>query len=95
MRGIHNAVNRRTTDGKPPNGWIPQQRLTLAAALRAYTQGSAYGSKQEALKGTLAPGKLADVIVLSQDLFKIEPQSIHETRVVLTIFDGNVIYREP
>jgi predicted amidohydrolase YtcJ len=95
MRGIHNAVNRRTTDGKPPAGWIPQQRLTLAAALRAYTQGSAYGSKQEQIKGTLAPGKLADVIVLSQDLFNIEPQRIHATRVVLTIFDGKVIYREP
>ncbi len=95
MRGIHNAVNRRTIDGKPPDGWIPQQRLALAAALRAYTQGSAYGSKQEALKGILAPGKLADMIVLSQDLFKIEPQRIHETRVVLTIFDGKVIYREP
>ena len=63
--------------------------------MRAYTQGSAYGSKQENLKGTLTPGKLADVIVLSQDLFKLDPQRIHETRVVLTVFDGKVIYREP
>jgi predicted amidohydrolase YtcJ len=94
IRGLHNAVNRRTTDGKPKAGWIPEQRVSLQQALRAYTATGAYASFEEAIKGKLAPGLLADVIVFSEDLFRIEPIRIHETRVVLTVFDGRVIYRD-
>jgi len=93
MRGIHNAVNRRTTDGQPPGGWLPQERISLVEALRAYTSGAAYASFDEAKKGRLAPGQLADLVVLSQDLFKLAPSQIYQTRVVLTVFDGRVIYR--
>ncbi len=94
IRGLHSAVNRRTIDGQPPNGWVPQQRLSIAQALRAYTYWGAYASFEEGIKGRLAPGMLADVIVFSQDLFSIDPMKIHQTRVVLTLFDGKVIYRD-
>jgi hypothetical protein len=94
IRGLHSAVNRRTIDGQPPNGWVPQQRLSIAQALRAYTYWGAYASFEEGIKGRLAPGMLADVIVFSQDLFGIDPIKIHQTHVVLTVFDGKVIYRD-
>jgi predicted amidohydrolase YtcJ len=93
MRGLHNAVNRRTIDGQPPRGWVAEQRLDMGNALRAYTQSGAYASFEEGIKGRLAPGMLADLIVLSQDLFTVDPLKVHETRVVLTVFDGKVIYR--
>lgn len=95
LRGIHNAVNRRTIDGKPENGWVPTERVSLTAALRAYTAAGAVASFEEAKKGQIAPGMLADLVVLSQDLFKIDPMKIHETRVLTTIFDGRVAYRRP
>ena len=94
IRGIHNAVNRRTIDGQPAKGWVSQQRINLAEALRAYTQMGAYASFEESIKGRIAPGMLADLAVFSQDLFKIDPMKIHQTRVVLTVFDGKVIYRD-
>ncbi len=93
IRGLHNAVNRKTIEGKPPNGWILKQRITMEQALRAYTSAGAYASFEESLKGKLVPGMLADIIVFSQDLFKIDLLKIHETRIVLTVFDGKVIYR--
>ncbi len=94
IRGLHSAVNQRTIDGQPPDGWVPQQRLSIAQALRAYTYWGAYASFEEGIKGRLAPGMLADVIVFSQDLFSIDPMKIHQTHVVLTVFDGKVIYRD-
>ena len=95
MRGIHNAVNRRTIEGKPENGWIPTERVSLEMALRAYTAAGAVASFEEAQKGRLAPGMLADLIVLSQDPFKIDPMKLHEIRVMTTIFDGRIVYRRP
>lgn len=71
---------------------IPEQRVSVETALRAYTQNGAYASFEENVKGTLAKGKLADLIVLSQDLFKVDPMEIYKTRVLMTIFDGRVIY---
>lgn len=94
IRGIHNAVNRRTLEGKPPQGWLPEHRVNLVTALRGYTSEGAYASFTEKEKGTLVSGKLADLIVLSQDFFALEPMKLHEARVVLTIFDGKVIYRD-
>ena len=93
-RGIHNAVNRRTSEGKPAGGWLPAQRVSVETALRAYTSGAAYASFEERIKGTLEPGRLADVIVLSQNLFDIDPMKIHETRVVLTVVDGKPVHDE-
>jgi hypothetical protein len=94
IRGLHNAVNRRTIEGQPPKGWLPQERLKLVDALRAYTQAGAYASYEELIKGRIAPGMLADLIVLSQDLFKIEPAKIFQTRVAMTVFNGKVIFRD-
>jgi predicted amidohydrolase YtcJ len=94
MRGLHNAVNRRTIEGNPPGGWIPKQRLTMEQALRGYTSAGAYASFEENTKGQLATGMWADIIVFSQDLFKIPTMDIYKTRVVLTIFDGKVLYRQ-
>jgi len=93
MKGIHAAVTRRRADGSPgPEGWYPEQRLTVAEAVHAYTAGAAYASGEEAIKGTLSPGKLADLVVLSQDIFAIDPMAILETEVVATMFDGEFVY---
>jgi len=93
LPGIHAAVTRRRADGSPgPNGWYPEQRLTVAEAVHAYTMGPAYASGEEALKGSLAPGKLADLAVLSRDIFVIEPMEIRATEVVATLFDGELVY---
>lgn len=92
LRGIHVAVNRRTPEGFPENGWIPEQKISIAQAMKAYTYMGAYSSFEENLKGQLKPGHLADVIVFSQDLFTIDPMKTAETKVLLTVFDGKVIY---
>jgi predicted amidohydrolase YtcJ len=93
IKGIHAAVTRRRADGSPgAEGWYPEQRLTAAEAVYAYTAGAAYASGEEAIKGTLAPGKLADLVVLSQDIFAVDPMAILETDVVATLFDGEFVY---
>ena len=91
--GIYAAVTRRTLDGKNPSGWIPEQRITVAQAVHAYTIGSAYAEHQEKVKGSIEPGKLADLIVLSEDIFTIPPEAIEKTKVDMTIFDGKLIYQ--
>ena len=93
IRGIHVAVNRRTPDGFPEGGWVPEQHLTIEEALYAYTAMGAYSSFEEKIKGTLQKGKLADLIMLSQDLFSIDPMKIHETKVQLTMLGGKIIYK--
>ncbi len=90
--GIYAAVTRRTLDGKRPSGWVPEQKITVSEAVRAYTLGSAYASGDEKIKGSIEPGKLADMAVLSADIFKINPVEIEKVKVVMTIFDGSVIY---
>lgn len=92
LRGIHNAVNRRTVDGKPAGGWIPAQRVSLDTALRGYTTTAAYAGFRETRTGAIRPGMLADLVILSQDPFRIDPIEIHKTRVHCTIFDGRIIY---
>ncbi len=92
IRGLHNAVNRRTIEGEPAGGWIPAQRVSVETALRAYTEGGAYASFEEKEKGMIAKGKLADLVVLSQDPQKVNPMDLFKTRVVMTILDGKVIY---
>jgi predicted amidohydrolase YtcJ len=93
MKGIHAAVTRRRADGSPgPDGWYPEQRLTVAEAVHAYTAGAAYASGEETRKGTLSPGKVADLVVLSQDIFSVDPMAILETEVVATMFDGDFVY---
>jgi predicted amidohydrolase YtcJ len=92
IRGLHNAVNRRTTSGKPEGGWIPEHRVSVETALRAYTSTAAYASFDDSVKGTIEPGKLADVVVLSQDPLAVPPMELHKTKVKLTVFDGRVVF---
>jgi predicted amidohydrolase YtcJ len=95
MMGIHAAVTRRRADGSPgPDGWYPEQRLTVEEAIFAYTAGAAYASGEEAIKGSIAPGKLADLVVLSQDIFTIDPMAILDTEVVGTMVGGEWVYGE-
>jgi hypothetical protein len=95
MQGIHAAVTRRRANGAPgPAGWYPEQRLTVAESVYAYTAGPAYASGEEAIKGTLTPGKVADLVVLSHDIFTVDPMAIQETQVVATLFDGEFVYRQ-
>ena len=91
--GVQNALTRQTTEGEPPGGWIPKERISLADAIRAYTLGAAFAGHREKTEGSLEPGKLADLIVLSQDLFQIEPTEIGKTEVLLTMVGGKVVYQ--
>ena len=93
--GIHNAVLRQDTEGKPEGGWVPAQRVTLEEAIAAYTLNGAYGSFEEDVKGSIREGKLADLAVFSPDLFKVPAADLHKSRVVLTIFNGREVYRAP
>jgi predicted amidohydrolase YtcJ len=90
--GIHAAVTRQRRDGTPHGGWYPAQRLAVAEAVWGYTMGPAYASGQSAHQGSLTPGKLADLIVLDRDIFAIPPHEIPNTQVLLTLFDGRVVY---
>jgi predicted amidohydrolase YtcJ len=91
--GIDAAVNRRTLDGKHPNGWFPEQRITVAEAVEAYTLGSAYGGFQERDRGSIAAGKLADFVVLSRDILDPkERDKIADTKVSLTVVGGKVVF---
>lgn len=92
LSGIYAAVTRRTTDGRHPNGWIPEQKITVGEALRCYTANNAWAVFAEKEIGTIAAGMRADLVVLSDDLFEIEPEKIEQVRVEMTIFDGQVIY---
>jgi hypothetical protein len=91
--GIYAAATRRTLDGKHPNGWVPEQKITVAEAIRAYTMGSAYASFDDKIKGSIEPGKLADMVVVSDDILSVPAVEIEKTRVETTVFDGKVIYR--
>jgi predicted amidohydrolase YtcJ len=91
--GIYAAVTRRTIDGRNPNGWIPEQKITVEEALRCYTVNNAYAMFRENEIGKIAPGMRADVVVLSDDLFTIAPEKIEGVKVDMTIFDGDVIFQ--
>jgi predicted amidohydrolase YtcJ len=90
--GIYAATTRRTLDGKHPEGWVPAEKISVTQAVHGYTTASAYASLEEARKGSIEPGKLADMVVLSKDIFNIDPVEIQNARVDLTIFDGTVVY---
>ena len=91
LEGIYAAVTRRTLDDKNPDGWVPAQKITVEEALRAYTVGGAYASFDESRKGTLAAGKLADLVVIDRDLFNIPPEEIRNAKVVTTVVGGKVV----
>ena len=88
LKAIDGAVTRRTLDGKNPAGWIPEQKITVAEAVRAYTWGSAYAAFADQVKGTLEPGKLADFVVLSEDIFAIPAERIGAVKVMAAYVGG-------
>lgn len=90
--GVYAAVTRQTLDGKNPNGWIPAEKLTVEETIRAFTYGSAYGEFQDKVKGTLEPGKYADLVMLSHDIFTMDPTRIRDAKVLLTVVGGKAVY---
>jgi predicted amidohydrolase YtcJ len=95
MLTLYAAVTRATLDGRNPGGWFPDQKLTVAEAVEAYTLGSAYAEFQEKEKGSITPGKLADMVLLSDDIFSIAAEKIREVRVCRTIVGGKTVWEQP
>jgi len=90
--GIYAAVTRRTLDDKNPNGWIPEQKISVDEAVRAFTWGSAYAEFQDSVKGTLEVGKLADLVILSDDIYTIDPVKIANVMVLTTVMNGRIVF---
>jgi hypothetical protein len=95
IMGIYGAVTRRTLDDKHPDGWVPEQKVTVAEAVKAYTVSAAYASFDEKIKGSIEIGKLADFVVLSDDIFAIDPAKISDVKPLATIFDGKFVMPVP
>jgi predicted amidohydrolase YtcJ len=92
LLSIYAAVTRETLDGKNPDGWYPEQKLKVSEAVEAYTMGSAYAEFQDKEKGSITPGKLADMVMLSDDIFSIKPDAIKDVTVEMTMVGGKVVY---
>jgi len=95
LHGMYAAVTRRTAAGDPPGGWYPENRISVEAALRHFTRDAAFASFDEAVKGTLTAGRLADFVVLSEDVTSGPPERLLSARVLLTVMDGRDTHREP
>ena len=93
--GFYAAITRQDHEGWPEGGWRPGQRMTRAEALKSFTLDAAYAAFEDGLKGSIEPGKLADIVVLSADIMKIQPAQILETEVVMTILGGKIVYEHP
>ncbi len=94
LLGVYRAVTRLHEDKKPPGGWIPKEKLTVVEALKHYTISSAYQMFRENDLGTLESGKLADIVVLDKNIFEVNHEEIRETKVILTMMDGKIIYQK-
>jgi predicted amidohydrolase YtcJ len=94
MLGVYAAVTRATLDGKNPGGWIPEEKITLPEAIEAYTMGAAFTEFQENEKGSISPSKLADMVILSHNIFELKPEAIRNVKVKTTIVGGKVVYGE-
>jgi len=92
MLGLYAAVTRATLDGKNPDGWVPEEKITLPEAVEAYTMGSAFAEFQENVKGSITPGKLADMVILSDNIFDVKPEAIRSVKVETTIVGGKIVY---
>jgi predicted amidohydrolase YtcJ len=92
FEGIKAAVTRQTLDGKHPQGWVPEQKISVDEAVRAYTYGSAYAEFADKVKGAITPGKVADVVLIDRDIYKIDPAEIDQARPVLTVMDGRIVF---
>jgi len=93
--GVQTALTRKTAEGTPAGGFVPSERITLPQVIEAYTLGAAYAGHREKTEGSLAAGKVADLIVLNQDLFKVPADQTNKTQVLLTIVGGKVVYQSP
>ena len=94
LSGIDAFITRRTIDGKNPEGWFPEQKISLEQAIKAYTLNGAYADFSEKVKGSVEKGKLADCVVLNKNIFEIPTEEMMKTEVTMTIFNGKVIYRK-
>ncbi len=94
LEGIYAAVTRRTLDGQNPEGWVPEQKISVVEALKAYTINAAFASFEENIKGTLEVGKLADIVVIDRNLLGINPGLIREAEVLMTIVGGKLVYQK-
>ncbi|MHB8337212.1 MAG: amidohydrolase [Ignavibacteriaceae bacterium] len=94
LLGIYSAVTRQTAGGKYKNGWIPEEKISVEDSIKCYTINGAFASFEENIKGSIQAGKLADMIVLSEDILSIEPDKIKDVQVDMTIFDGEIIYQK-
>lgn len=94
LNNIYCAVTRKDLHGNPDGGWIPEQRLSVFDSVRSYTAGSAYAAFEENIKGTITCGKYADFVVLSNDIFKVNPESIKDIAIDMTVLDGNIVYKK-
>jgi predicted amidohydrolase YtcJ len=92
LLGIYAAVTRRTLDGKQPDGWIPEQKITVEDALKAYTINGAFASLDDSIKGSIERGKLADIVIIDRDITRIQPDQIADAKVTATIVGGRVVY---
>ena len=95
LEGIYGAVTRRTLDDRNPGGWVPEQKITVEQALRAYTIDAAYASFEESVKGSIERGKLADIVIIDRDITTIPPETIREARITKTIVGGRVVFEAP
>jgi predicted amidohydrolase YtcJ len=93
--GLQTAVTRQTSEGKPAAGFVPEQRLSVEETVRGYTLGAAYAGRREKNEGSVEPGKLADLIVVSQNIFEVDVHRLAETKVLTTIVGGRVVYQAP
>jgi predicted amidohydrolase YtcJ len=94
MFGLYAATTRATLDGKNPGGWFPEQKLTIQESIEAYTMGSAYAEFQDTVKGSITPGKYADMVLLSDDVLTIDPAKIRDVKVLKTMVGGKVVFGE-
>ena len=94
-KGVQNALTRKTEEGTPATGFVPQERVSLEDTIRAYTLGAAYAGRRDQFEGSLEPGKLADLIIVSQDLFKIPADQTGKIEVLLTMVGGKAVYQSP
>jgi predicted amidohydrolase YtcJ len=92
LTGIYAAVTRRTLDGKNPDGWLPEQKISVEQAIECYTINNAWASFDENIKGSIEPGKLADMVILEEDILTIDPERIKDVKVYMTIMDGTAVY---
>ena len=94
LQGIYAAVTRATLDDNNPGGWIPEQKISVEEALKAYTIRGAYASYEEGIKGSIEPGKLADFVILNKNLFEIDPSEIRNCSVIRTVVGGHTVFED-